>query len=490
MSDLETKLHDLLQERASRPRPEPQAPPGVVRRARRRQVGTALVSAGTAAAVIGGMVLGVQAFGNGTTKPPQNSAAEADQRATRTVSVDAYGITYPADWALQTVNVAPAGLGPGLPDQPASSDGTAGGDTATGAKIGLAESGPALWIQLSNLYPDHLLDLDMSCNRSDFPATAVVLQLHPVGHALDVPGEDGRLTPAPPFSCADGSRLYRASNRSPYRVNASARVGPDASESDVQALFAAYDSIKFPSGDKGVIGGGGSSSSGGSASSSGTPGGAETAPPDGGDTQSVMTVVAGGTTASGKPWVVLVDASLTSTQIEVGSGGVGYASASASGEKPTPPELDASVGQFPGDDAPVVFGSVVARAARVEVRPQSGDPVDLPLSPAPAVTGIERSYFLAEVPEMSSMSGTVVALDAGGNVVARQEIPPPPSTTTVPPGPATCVKPQVGSDGPAACPFSGDGSTGQETASGGGVASASSAGGGSSVQSGTASTAP
>jgi len=299
----------------------------------------------------------------------------------------------------------------------------------------------------------------------------------------------------PDTQCPGGARTYSAAQQSGnLDFEAEAMIGPDAPESDVQALFAAYDSIQYPSGDTGVISGGGSSSSSGSVAPDDNQGGAKTAPPDGdGSSQSVMTVVAGGTTASGKPWIVLVDPSLTSTQVEVDGLGAGFASAaSASGEQPAVPDFVASVMGFSGDDAPVVVGSVVARAARVEVRPDGGAPVELPLSPAPAVTGIDRSYFLSEVPELASKSGTVVALDAEGNVVGRQEVlPPPPNVEpSMPPGPGECVKPQTAADGQAQCPFSGDGSTGQEPASGSSVEPASTAGGGSSTESGTVTAAP
>jgi hypothetical protein len=67
--EFEDRLHDMLQERGSQPVATPQAPPSVLKRTRRRQVSTALVSGVTALAVIGGAVLGVQALGRGTQRP-------------------------------------------------------------------------------------------------------------------------------------------------------------------------------------------------------------------------------------------------------------------------------------------------------------------------------------------------------------------------------------------------------------------------------------
>src|SRR3954454_23327062 len=99
MNDFEHRLHDMLQERGSRPIGAPHAPPKVLRRARRRQLSTALVSGATAVAVIGGAVLGAHALvGNGSRLDP---AAEG-HGSTRTVHLRAYGITYPYDWALQS----------------------------------------------------------------------------------------------------------------------------------------------------------------------------------------------------------------------------------------------------------------------------------------------------------------------------------------------------------------------------------------------------
>src|SRR5436190_17604036 len=101
----------MLQDRAASQRPSPQAPPPVLRRARRRQASTVLVSAVTALAVIGGTVLGLQALGKG--KPPPDQPAAVSSGDTRSVTVSGYAVTYPADWALQAVTVVPDVVGPG-----------------------------------------------------------------------------------------------------------------------------------------------------------------------------------------------------------------------------------------------------------------------------------------------------------------------------------------------------------------------------------------
>jgi hypothetical protein len=507
MNDLESKLHDLLQDRASRQRTAPQAPPEVLRRVRRRQVGTALVSGVTAIAVIGGTVLGLQAFGKG--KPSPNPAAESGVGDTRTVNVHGFGLTYPRDWALQTVSVGIAGVEPGAPEQPVQSGNTADG-TGSERKVALVLSGE--WLQLSNLYPDHLLDA--TCDGSDLPPDGVVFLVHAV--AVEPGSVEGPGGLQPDRECPDGATTYTATVASgAFAYRTEAKFGPESGESDRQALLAAYDSISFPSGDTGVIGGvppivseESSSASGQETAGSGTAAGGSGS--DGSNDsngsiasevpQSILTVVAGGTTDTGTHWVILTDRTLSQLEVEAGDIGWGVAQASAGtagGEPPSPPvpNFQASVSglKVPGLDGLRLFvsGSAVSRAVRVEVRPDGQDPIDVPLEPAPAVTGIDRSYFLMDLPESTSSTGTVVALDTGGAVIGSQDYA---AESTLPP---TCPTPVEGSDGSAtkdpctavtlpAPADSGSAGSGQEPISGGGMEPNTAVTGGSSAESGTA----
>ncbi len=446
--EFEERLHETLQDHGAQPLASPQAPDRVLRRTRRRQVSTALVSGVTAIAVIGGAILGVQAIGRGR---GQQVSSLGGPGSTRTVTLDGYTVTYPYDWALQRATVAiPPVVGPGGPVVPAPppsetpvgtsgptgvsgpsgasgvsgtsgvsgasgasgttgssgdgkdpSGGTAGGDTAVRGKAILAFAGS--YLQLANIDPDHLMDL--TCDGTDVGASDAAMQVRP-----DPAASDATQGLEPAGTCSDGSTTYEgAVVQGPMTFHAVARMGAGVSDADRRAMLDAYDSITYPEAGRGVF-------MGGTVSSGplvpGTQADART---------TVSTVVAGGTTDSGADWVILVDGENSGMEVEMANAGFGWASASASGQQPSQPDLDATVTTVAGESPPVVVGSVVATAARVEVRPDGGDAVDVPLLPAPAATGIDRSYFLTELPNPSSKQGEVVALDADGAVVAHQD---------------------------------------------------------------------
>jgi hypothetical protein len=117
---------------------------------------------------------------------------------------------------------------------------------------------------------------------------------------------------------------------------------------------------------------------------------------------------------------MLVDGSNSGMEVEMGNVGFGWAAASSSDGQVAQSDLDADVTTIDSSSPPVVVGSVVTTAATLEVRPDGGDAVDIPLLPAPASTGLDRSYFLTELPNLASTKGEVVALDASGAVIARQ----------------------------------------------------------------------
>jgi len=137
---------------------------------------------------------------------------------------------------------------------------------------------------------------------------------------------------------------------------------------------------------------------------------------------------------------MMVDPSMNGGSVEIDNLGIGWgwASAVSSGQdQPQVPDFDASVSVFTNDGTPIVSGSVVDTAARVEVRPDGGDPIDIGLLPAPSVMDLHRSYFLSELPHLSSKTGEVIALDGQGGVLHRQSFDV--SSTIVPGGcpPAT-----------------------------------------------------
>ena len=446
--EFEERLHDMLQDRGATPLQTPQAPPKVLRRARRRQLSTALVSGATAVAVVGGAILGAQALrGNGGQPPLAETHGD-----TRSVVFNGYGVTYPYDWALQSVatdGISP--VDPGGPEQPVGSDGNAGGDIAEGAKAHLAPIGPVL--QLSNRYPDHLLEL--TCDGAGLSTGGVAFQVR--FSAAENPADAEGLQAAK--DCPDGSTLYSGMVASGDLVfGATGKVGADATEADRQALLDAYDSIDYPSGDTGVIGGyeGGVSVGSGTAApeEANGAGGPKDASAGQVPADAVMTVVAGGVTESGDHWVMTADPTLQSGSVEMDGMGMGWSSANSGGGEVSPlPDLDASVMPMGRDVPSVVWGSVAADASSVEVRPTGADPIDVPLLAAPAVTGIDRQYFLSELPDLESDTGTVVALRAGGDVVGRQDYDLG-DMNSVPGYPGDCPLPEPTTSGP-----TGDGQT-------------------------------
>src|SRR3954468_862374 len=114
------------------------------------------------------------------------------------------------------------------------------------------------------------------------------------------------------------------------------------------------------------------------------------------------------------------DPALLGGSLEIDGMGMGWASAvSSDGSAPPVPDFDASV--MPTGGPNVAWGSVVGAATSVEVRPDGADAIDVPLLAAPAVTGIDRQYFLTDLPKLESDTGTIVALGAAGAVVGQQD---------------------------------------------------------------------
>jgi hypothetical protein len=443
MKDFESRLRDLMHERGDNARTSPNAPPGVLRRVRRRQAGTVLVSAVTAAVVVAGAVAGAAVFG----KSHRNGHPASFSEPTRTVTLDGVRMTYPYDWALQQVTrgaATPSGspLPPvkaqesssnaaGVADQspPPGVTGPTGptttGPTTTGpAPTGFSSNplGPTTWLQLANYLPDDLAQV--GCPDGCAPTTAVILQLEPRS------GGGGVSWPASlPTMTSPGTGWQSAETEFTVHditYHATVFFGPEASQADRDALVASYDSLGFPSSEHGVVGGAGIAGSNGS--------------------QQVSTVVAGGTTDSGDDWVMQTDAN-GSLMLQVGNASAGFGVASAwdsQGPAPTPKllELVTTV----GDDTVAVFGSVTSDAARIEIRPDSRSPIDVPVLAEPGVLGSDRAYFFTEAARLEK--GSIVALAPDGSVIASHAFDTGPGSSPGSP-PAVCSTPSPDQGGSA-----------------------------------------
>jgi len=96
MNETERELKELLERKAREAQASPLAPPGVLKRSRRRQLATAIVGGGTTIAFVLAAILGAQGLlRGGTTSQPASESARQ-----RTVVVAGLTVTSPSDWTL------------------------------------------------------------------------------------------------------------------------------------------------------------------------------------------------------------------------------------------------------------------------------------------------------------------------------------------------------------------------------------------------------
>ncbi|MGZ4151394.1 MAG: hypothetical protein ACXVP3_03010, partial [Actinomycetota bacterium] len=115
MNDIEHELRELLQERSGEASTTPLAPPEVLKRGRRRQVGTVAIGGATAILLI---VASVAGFRIALPRHPVVAAAQNDLPE-RTATIQNVTVTAPAGWTLidwgrstvTAISVAPASPG-------------------------------------------------------------------------------------------------------------------------------------------------------------------------------------------------------------------------------------------------------------------------------------------------------------------------------------------------------------------------------------------
>ncbi|MBI2238036.1 MAG: hypothetical protein HYU54_05860 [Actinobacteria bacterium] len=376
MNDLEQELRELLETKARESRIAPPAPKRVLRRARRRQVGVALVTAVTVAAVVTGSIAGLSAI-RGPTPGQRIVGAPAEPRTTTLPA--GLTVTYPSNWLL----VDPWTLAA----QTAVSAGNSGSGSAAQAPRADAPGGlPAL--QLSNVD----LGLRPVCETGSLPDDGAVLY---IGYDLGAPHEPGLALPAWPAElsagpgpCGHGYYARFTADGNPYVAFAS--FGQSASGADRQVVLEAFAGLRFVPVD---------------VSNSGW------------DTPAY--VVASGT-AGGQPWnieahprpgnVVLRFDTPTSPTF-TGGAVSGFTSADQAGAA----NIAFALGDGPNSEV-VIFGAVVKSAVRV-----TADRVEGRLVPMPPSFDLPFKVFLVDVPtpNMELLGGTVTGFDADGNQVAE-----------------------------------------------------------------------
>src|SRR5919108_4300998 len=240
-TDLEQELRELFRDKAGDAPVTTQdvggvAPLPVLRRARRRQVGTVVGSAAIAFAIAIGSVAGLNAVLRGAEDRDIGGARDVFER---TATIEAFTITSPSNWYL--VNRWPASMqiavGPVLEDDPDSTACLL--EPSTGDVLVECPAHGLPMLQLSNV------DLGLNANAClDLPANGAALY---VASYWDMP-RTADLEPFPPDlrgpsngPCGPGLYSHFTVNR--YPMFAWAGVGPDASPEDREIVETAYESM-------------------------------------------------------------------------------------------------------------------------------------------------------------------------------------------------------------------------------------------------------
>jgi hypothetical protein len=237
MNDLERDLHELLENKARDASPTVEPDPGVLKRARRRQVGTVVTTVVVVATLVVGSAAAVRLLGGideTTTPEPATVPVLPDAPPGFASAALPYAsIAYPEDWyLLDTSPLVPLGV----------------------AQPGML-SGPVL--QLANFDPDLPHSPRCMVDPDALPPEGVLLTVGVItpGEAEFVGESSGPwpvdLAPLPNNAdpvCTGGPRPRVATWTAPsgaiYWANAGR--GADASEADVRSMERAFESLAFP----------------------------------------------------------------------------------------------------------------------------------------------------------------------------------------------------------------------------------------------------
>ena len=373
MNDLENELRELLVTKVGEARAILDAPAQVIRRARRRQVGTILVGALTVTALVAGSIVGL-----GALIRSQRTDVLGGEGTTRG-TIEGVTITYPTNWFL--TDPVSAGI------EPADTPRTL----------------PRSLLLLSNRDPASSEILGCP-GRSDAARGAVLMRIQEQALALSGEGASPWRVPLEPMDGADIAygdiacypdwHFYRTSWTAVGRsFEAWVGIAPDASEADQAALFDAFRSMRFERSGDGVVA-----------------------------TGPLFTITTG--EVGGVSWAFVAYESTEGICVEVrvadGSvGGCGF----------RPEDLSVSLGRMraPGGSMlTFVDGTVSRRARSVRIELDGGQEVEASIYPAPPELDVPFAFFVAALPDAlppEEFPVKVVALDGSGNVIAVQAIP-------------------------------------------------------------------
>ena len=236
MNDLERDLHELLQTKARDASPPAPPDPGVLKRARRRQVGTVVTALAVVATLVVGSVAAFQLLRGIDQTAPEPATAPVLPEAPpgfESAALPYASIAYPEDWILL--------------------------DTSPLVPLGVAQpevlSGPVL--QLANFDPDLPHSPRCMVDPDALPPEGVLLTVGIMTpDEAEIVGDPSGpwpvdLAPLPNNAdpvCTDGPRPRVATWTAPsgaiYWANAA--QGTDASATDVRSMERAFESLAFP----------------------------------------------------------------------------------------------------------------------------------------------------------------------------------------------------------------------------------------------------
>jgi hypothetical protein len=397
MNDLERDLHELLDAKARDASPPAPADVHVLRRARRRQVGTVATALVVLAAIVVGSVIALDAYRAVDEAPPRPASTPVLPDAPpgfESAALPYASIAYPEDWYLL--------------------------DTSPLVPLGVAEpellSGPVL--QLANFDPDLPHAPRCMVDPDALPPQGVLLTVGIMTpEEAAIAGEPSgpwpvKLAPLPSSSdpvCTGGPRPYVATwtTQSGVIYWANAAQGSDAADADVEAMERAFASLAFPSTTEPQM--------------------SRMAAFQGQGTPRVVL----GTERIGNGIATLVAYVEFNKSLLVGVSGsrggdccIGSAIAPHSGSSQQP--VTTTILLSP--QGTLVYGAITAEVAEAELRTSNGDAVPVRIAALPPSMGFEDRVAWGVAPGLDDRA-TMVGFDAEGNLIGNPILPAGPRVT-------------------------------------------------------------